>query len=154
MIICFGIDLDHYTSQLKVGTLTANYYKGTQIISLPGSGFVDSSLFILRKADLPFISTLPIKESTIPTYSLKKVGDSINLYASVVDFATASKELLTEFKDEKSEDELKKSVLLTISLSLEIKWRKNIQMIQLTEYSEYRQSGLPDTVADVKPFLK
>lgn len=153
IIIGFGINLDHYVKQLRVSALGGNYYRGINVVIFKGSRFTDSSFFIVKITDLPSIKTLPIGEPVISTYSLEKISDSQNLYASVVDLSKASPELFTELKNEKSEEELKKSVLVTIGLSLEIRWRKEMRMIQLTEYSEYRQSGLPNTLSDVKQFI-
>ncbi len=153
IIIGFGVDLNQYKSELKVPALTDNHYRGIEIVLLDGSRIIDPSFFIVNKKDLPEITTLPIEEATLKKYSLQKISESLNLYASLIDLNKASEELLLELKNEKSEDELKKSVLLTIGLNLQIKWRKEMRLIQLNEYSEYRQSGLPNTIAEVKSFV-
>ena len=57
-------------------------------------------------------------------------------------------------KKDKSIEELKKSVLLSLIISAEIKWKKEIEIIQLEEYSEYSQNGIVAKLEDVHPIDK
>ena len=153
VIIGFGLDIDHYLKELKVSSLSATSYKGIQVILQSGTRSTDAQIFLLKSPDLPSIKTLQLGEKVIATYSLKKISDTLNLYASVVDLAN-NDALRSELKKEKSEDELRKSALLTIGLALEVSWKKQLQLIQLIEYSEYRQSGMPNTLDEVRLFQK
>lgn len=154
VIINFGIDLDYFINHLKVAELSIEKYKNINIYSFNGSQLVRDSFFILKKSDLPNISTQPIGEDIIAKYTLKKISDTINLYSSVIDLNNTSDEIFTENQQEKSGDELRKSVLLSIIISTEFKWKKNIEIIQLNQYSDYLQKGIANKLDDVKPIDK
>jgi len=89
-----------------------------------------------------------------PACPLKKISDRINLYASVIDLNNTSKEVFEENIQDKTNDELRKSVLLSIIISTEFKWKKEIEVIQLRQYSEYSQNGIVNNWDDIKPFAK
>lgn len=147
IVIGFGVDLTNYISELEITTLTS------KIVRYEGARIIEPSFFIIRKEDLPVITTLPIDDAIVKKYDFKKISDTLNLYASLIDLNKASEGLILELKEENGENDLKKSVLLTIGLRLQIEWRKEMRLVQLVEYSEYRQSGLPNTLADIKQFL-
>lgn len=151
VIVNFGINLDYFITQLKVSELSKDKYKNTNIYSFNGSQIVRDSLFILKISDLPNISTRPIDTDIIAKYSLKKISETINLYSSIIDLNNTSEEVLNENKNNKSDDELRKSVLMSIILSTEFKWKKNIEVVQLRQYSEYFQKGIANKLEDVKP---
>jgi len=154
VIVNFGISLDYFINNLKVLDLSANEYKNINIYSFNGSHLVRDSLFILKKADLPNISTRPVEEGIEIKYSLKKISDSINLYASVIDLNNTSAEVYSESKEGKTDDEVRKSVLLCLIISSEFKWKKNIEVIQLRQYSELFQKGIAHKLEDIKPVDK
>lgn len=149
VIVNFGINLEYFATQLKVYELTNGKYKNTNIYSFSGSQIANESLFVLKKSDLPNISTRPIGSEIITKYTLKKISENINLYASVIDLNKAEKEVFDENKNNKSDDELRKSVLMSIILTTEFKWKKNIEVVQLRQYSEYFQRGIVNKLEDV-----
>ena len=151
VIVNFGINLDYFITQLNIPGLSKDKYNNTNIYSFDGSQVVRDSLFILKKSDLPNISTRPIDGDLITKYSLKKISDVINLYASVIDLNNTSTEIFNENKPDKSDEELRKSVLLSIIISTEFKWKKDIELIQLRQYSEFFQKGIANKLDDVKP---
>ncbi len=151
VIVNFGIHLDYFINQLYVPGLSNDKYKNTDIYSFDGSHILRDSLFILKKIDLPNISTKPIEEDIIAKYSLKKISDAINLYSSVVDLNNTTEEIYNENKQAKTDDEIRKSVLLCIIISTEFKWKKKIELTQLRQYSEFIQKGLANKLDDVKP---
>jgi len=150
IIVNFGVNIDFYIDHLKVSELSAIKYKRTDIYSLGSSYCVRDSFFILKKSNLPDITTRPIDKEIITKYTLKKISDTLNLYSSVIDLNETSQEIFNENKQDKSDDELKKSVLLSVIISTEIKWKKNIEVIQLRQYSEFYQEGVPNKLDDVK----
>jgi hypothetical protein len=154
VIVNFGIQLNHFINELKVMGLSSIKYKNTDIFSFNGSHIVRGSLFILKKTDLPNISTKPISEDIIGKYSLKKISDTINLYSSVIDLNKTTPEVYNENKQNKNDDELRKSVLLNIIISNEFKWKQKIEMIELREYSEFFQKGIANKLDDIKPLHK
>lgn len=151
VIINFGINLGYFINHLEVSELSTEKYKNVNIYSFNGSQLVSDSIFVLKKSDLPNISTLPIGEDIITMYTLKKISDTINLYSSIIDLNKTSEEIFNESKQEKSDEELRKSVLLSIIISTEFKWKKNIEVIQLNHYSDYLQKGIVNKLEDVKP---
>jgi hypothetical protein len=160
VIVAYGFNIENYINQHKVPGLSTEKYKKTSIYSFKGSQLVNTAIFILRKSDLPFISTKPIskeiikKYSSNKKYSLKRISDKINLHTSIIDLNNTSEEILNEIKEGKDEDEIKKSVLMSIIISVEILWKKSINIIQLIEFSEYKQKGLPNKISDIEPIGK
>lgn len=151
IIVNFGLNLDYFINQLKVPNLSIEKYKSISIYSFNGSQMVRDSLFILKKSDLPNISTKPIGEDVIAKYALNKISDNLNLYSSVIDLNNTSEEVYNENKQDKSDEELRTSVLLSIIISTEFKWKKNIEVTQLKQYSEYFQNGIANKLDDVNP---
>jgi hypothetical protein len=150
VIVNFGINLEYFISQAKVSGLSNEKYKNINICSFNGSHIVRDSLFILKKSDLPNISTRPIAEDVIARYVLKKISDKLNLYSSVIDLNSTSEDVFNENKQDKSDSDLRKSVLMSIIVSAEFKWKKNIEVIQLRQYSEFFQKGLANKLDDIK----
>jgi hypothetical protein len=152
VIVCFGVFLDYYIKQLSINGLTQSEYKGISIHCFSGSNHVSQSFFILKKDDLPNIKDIPTQDKYISKYSLDKVSRKFDLHASVVDLKSASEEILNENRKDPSDYEIMKSVLLNIHLDLEIKWKNKIDMVQIVEYSEYKQKGLESNLRDIIPF--
>lgn len=151
VIVNFGIDLDYFITELKINQLSKDKYKNINIYSFNSSKIIRDSLFILKKVDLPNISTQNIDKNIITKYSLKKISNTINLYSSIIDLNLASEEIFNENKQNKSEDELRKSVLMSIIISIELRWKKNIDVVQLKLYSEFFQKGITNKLEDIKP---
>lgn len=154
IIVNFGVNIENYVNQHKITGLSKEKYKETNIYSFIGSQLVNNSMFILCKSDLPYISTKTISNKIIKKYSLKKISEKINLYTSIIDLNNTSEEIYNENKEGKEDDEIKKSVLMSIIISVEFLWRKNINVIQLNEFSEYRQKGLPSELKEIETFEK
>ena len=151
VIVNFGVNLDYFITHLKISELSNDKYKNINIYSFNGLPIVRDSLFVLKITDLPNISTKPIDADTITKYSLKKISNTINLYSSIIDLNQTSVEVLNENKQNKTDDELRKSVLMSIIILVEFKWKKNIEVIQLRQYSEFFQKGITNKLDDVKP---
>jgi hypothetical protein len=148
-IVSFGINIEHYINYFKIPNLSLQKYKNIDLYSYSGSRLVHSSIFLLKKTDLPLISSIAIEKEQIDKYSLDKISDSINLYTSILDLNETSEEIFNENKDGKEDDEIRKSVLVSIIISIEIKWKKNVNVINLIEYSKYRQEGLPNNLNEI-----
>lgn len=149
VIINFGINLEHFINHLKVPKLSEEKYKKIKIHSFIGSHIVRDSLFIIKISDLPNITSKSIEDAVINKYSLEKISDSLNLYTSVLDMHEVSEEVFKENEHNKSEDEIRKSVLLNIIFSIEFKWKRNITVIQLRQYSEFRQQGIANKLEEI-----
>ena len=140
---------------MNVPNLTSQKYRDIDIISFKGIGVHYSTIYILKKADLPLISTMSISNEIIQKYSLKKISENINLYTSVIDLNNTTAEIFQENnKDGKEENEIKKSLLLSVVISTEITWKKNINVINIIQYSQYENNGLINNLSEIKPFEK
>lgn len=154
-IVNFGINLNYLIEHLKIPELTINSYKNLPIISFRRTSAVNDSLFILHKDDLPKISTLEIDPKIETEYNLTKESETLNLYTSVIDLNNESSNIFSELeKEDFKKDELKKSVLMTINITTEFKWRKEIQAIQLRQTSDFRQKGIANNLKDIKPIIR
>ncbi|GAB3566940.1 hypothetical protein GCM10027578_16800 [Spirosoma luteolum] len=150
VIVIIGFDLEGFIGKYNIDNLTKTSYKDINIVKLPYGNDIGNSLFILKKIDLPNIIFREIKEETITIYTLRKISDLLNLYASVIDLRTASQEIRDDNSQNRTKEELDKSVLVNLYQSIEIRFRKNIKLIQLTEYSKYDQEGTSNNLDDVQ----
>lgn len=149
IIIALGLDLNEYITERKVRGLKQAAYKGIPIIELPSTTVIDPSLFVLKKNDLPSIEILAPAPSEIEQYELKSISDVYAIYASVIDLNKASQQIRDENAQGKTDDELRKSVLMNLLFKVKIAWQQTAKVYQLIEYSEYREQGIPNELATV-----
>ena len=149
VIINFGINLEHFIKNLRVVGLSMDHYKSTPIYSFKDNSMVRNSLFILKNSDLPNISTISIDKAIIKKSGLNKISDQIDLYSSVIDLNNTSQEIFQENIQGRSEEEVRKSVLLSIILSAEFKWKRNIEVVQIRQSFEFLMQGIVNTLSDV-----
>ncbi len=149
IIIALGFPLEYYINMLKIEGLNEASYKNIKIVTLRRAGITRRSLFIVKNLDLPKILTLEIPLDVKEKYSLEKISDQFNLFANVLDLNLTTQEIRNENIENTTDEELRKSALLSINLDIEISWKKNVQLIEIVEYSEYRQNGLPNTLDDI-----
>lgn len=154
VIVNFRVNLDYYINDIRVALLSKEKYKDINIYSLEGSHLVKTSFFILKRSDLPNISSKPVTNDIISKYSLEKISESINLYASIIDLNNTSNDIYNENSEDKSEDEIRKSVLLNVYFAMEFEWKRNIDVIQLKQHSEFLQKGIANKLDDIKPLSK
>ncbi|MBN2747741.1 MAG: hypothetical protein JXR34_13525 [Bacteroidales bacterium] len=151
VLVSFGFNFDLYINHYHVPGLSEDYYNGTRIVSFAGNSLVQDSIFILKEEDLPSITSRQLDASTIEKYELgTPLCENPYLYASVIDMNKATPEIFAESKGEKTDDELKKQALVSLALIVEIAWKKDVRIIHIMEYSEYRQQGTPNDLKDVK----
>jgi len=151
VIINFGINLNFFINQIRVPELTKDNYKNIKIFSFEGWHPLRDSLFILKKSDLPQILNKPIDLATRNKYELDEIEKNNLLYCSIIDLNKATEEFIEEIKKEKSVEEIKKMVLINIDLSLEIRWNKNIEVIQLNQDIDFLEKGIANNLTDIKP---
>jgi hypothetical protein len=153
LIICFGVDIDFFVNKLKISKLKKGSYQNISIINHSGSKLLSSSFFILKKEDLPKLSTLKIDETIISKFSLEKQSEILELYTAIIDFNNSPKETFYDFYNQSytNEEELKQSLLLKIVMDTEIKWKRNMEMVHIIQYSEYEQEGILNELREVKP---
>lgn len=148
-IISFGINIPYYVENLKINELALDNFKGIPIISFDTSRAVEQSIFIIKTIHLPTMIFKGVDKDLINKYSLESISDKFNIFASVLDLNYVDKEIINENLSNRTEDDLKKSVLLCIIYILEIRWMKNISVLQLIEYSQYVHDGLPNKAEDI-----
>lgn len=154
VIVAFGVNIEYYINEYKITGLNQEKYKETEIYSFSSPRIVHNSIFILRKSDLPFISTKQISDEIIQKYSLERISEKLNLFSSIIDLNRTSKEIYDECKQGRGDEEIKKSVLMSIIISVEFLWKKKIEVIQLNEFSEYKPKGLLNELNEIEPFEK
>ena len=154
ILISFGLDINRYINYYRIPNLSEEKYHNIKIFSYSGNQLVHSSMFIMSTSDIPQISTTPISQDIIEKYSLKKISEKLNLYCSVIDLNSTSEEIFNENIGNKDPEELQKSVLLSIILSTQISWKKNVDIIHFMEYSHYRQQGIQNTINDIVQIKK
>lgn len=154
VIINFGVHLDFFINSIKVDGLTPDSYRNTIIYTFQGSHSVNDSMFILKKSDLPNITSKQIAENLIEKYSLEKISETTDLQYSIIDLNDTSDDIYNESIQNKSEDEVRKSVLTSLYVTTEIKWKKNAEVIQLRQHSEFFQKGIANKLSDVKSLSK
>lgn len=150
VIISMGINLPEYIAKYNISGLTPTSYNGLSIIQIPIGSFRIPSLFIINRLDLPRIDLLKPTEEEVSTLSLEKISETLDIYASVIDLHTADQNLRSEAAQNISNDDLDKSVLISVYLRLEILLKSNTRIIQLAEYSVYNQEGTPNSVNDIQ----
>lgn len=149
IIISVGINLAYYRDQLNIPNLSEKKFRDIELVSFNYSGSTPKSLFILKKKNLPKFIFYHLKRDKIEKYHLERISSNHNIYASVLDLNTVSQEFLNEINSGNL-DELKKKVMLTIMFMFESQWKKNVPIIQIKEYSQYRQNGLINNFSDIE----
>ena len=95
---------------------------------------------------------MSILKEEIEKYNLNLIDPNLNLYTSVIDL-NSSPLLLSELEPTSNRD-LKKSVLVSLLLKIEIQWKKEIKMVQIKAYSEYKEKGIPNKLSEIVSFVK
>lgn len=149
-LINCGLNISYFRDSLNVSELIADKFDGLRIINLQNFGGVEPSLFAIKVNDLPNMLINEIDQDIREQYNLRRISEAHPIYSSVIDLNKASEELIKELSYDKTEEELRKSVLLNIFMKMEIRWKKSPMVVQLIQYSEYRQKGLPNKLTDIK----
>lgn len=150
VIINFGIYLNYHINSLNIIGLRGDSFLNLPIYSFVNSQLVKNSLYILKKRDLPFVVTCEISNTVVQKYGLKKISDNYNLFASVINLTDRPTSFLEELDQNTSLDDLKKSVMLCIFIFVEFLWKRNIEVTQLIQYSEYSQKGIVNSLDDIR----
>lgn len=152
VIVALGLDLERLSADFKIKGLESDNFKAIPILSLPRLPRIRDSLFIFRKECLPNVEFQELEPSVMEIYDPQLIDENLQLYAKVLDFHRSSPQVLEKFLDGKSEDELRKSVLLCTFIHWKISWPSTMEMVHFRVYSAYREEGLPNTLKDIRPF--
>ena len=117
---------------------------------------VGSSFFIIAKSDLPFIE-FSNNKNEIENFKLEIIDEPLNLYARIIDLKEREGEEIVKLLKEDETSiylELDKKVLAYISFNANIVWESQVNLVQLSLYSEFKQKGLPNTIDEIEKFAK
>jgi hypothetical protein len=140
IIINFGVDI----SRLNISS-------NLTIVSFEEKRLGSQVLYVLKKTDLPTITTLPLDQEIIEKYKLDFINEKLNIYTTNVSLNDVSEEIYKENKGNRSDDDMRKSILLGVFIKAEITWKKNIDVIQISNFSIYSSAELPNSIEDIKP---
>lgn len=152
VLVCFGINVQNFLRQFPTNALSEKSYDGIPIFEFESYGVVRSSVFVLKKVDLPEISTKDLLAELIKEYSLQNRGKTHKIYSSVLNLNTAADSVKEDI--EIDEAEVGKSVILNLMFNLEVKWKKVINIVQLITYSQYNQDGILNELTDIKAIVE
>ncbi|AHF17666.1 hypothetical protein [Niabella soli] len=149
-IVSFGINIQELIKNANNDSL-----KDFKIINFNHRNYhlVGDSLFVLKLKDLPKLNYKEPKSEEIEKYSLVKTIDEYNLYTTVVDL-NLSPDLREEFAENSNGKDLRKSIYMAISMSLEVQWKKSIHCIQIKQASAYRERGIINNLSDIKAIVE
>lgn len=150
MIINFGISLEWYVTHEKVEGLTMKSYNSIHILTFTNFNreMMPSGLYLLRKEDLPYLHVSEPPADEIRDYGLELLVEKFHIYGSVIDL-----HLRRDLADQLTEEDranASKLVLLYLAMHLEIRWKKQVKVVALNQYSEYRNNGIPNNLRDIK----
>ena len=158
VIVNFGIYLGYLINQLKINKLSETDYDGIPIL-LDTNYFnqlAGRSIYLLRKEDLPYMIFREPTEQLKDTYRLQPIEyenhREYKLHASITDLRKVENADLKEELSSSDED-LDKSVYIYIYTGLELRWKKSAKVIELKQYNEFQEKGIPDSLDDVKVSL-
>ena len=138
VIINFGLDLS------ELSNIT--------IISFEEKSLGAQVLYILKKSDLPIVSTLPLEPKDIEKYHMVIINENLNLYTTHVSLNDSAKDIYQENIGSRTEKEMKKCILLGVFLKTQIAWMKKVNVMQIKSYSIFSIDELPNTIEDIIPF--
>ena len=150
IIISFQQSIDYYKRAYKINGLNEDNYKGIKIFNFQvcNQRYVAGSYFIMKKEDLPH---LIINKPEFTSEYCNIIIPEFEVFASVIDLKTEDvirRKVEADCKQERLED----SVLTTIEMNAEIRWKKEAKVIAFRAASAYEDRGLPNKLEEVKPF--
>ncbi|RWU05057.1 hypothetical protein [Pedobacter chitinilyticus] len=150
VIVNFGIELNYQINYEKIDGLTATQYKSLEIITFDNfnRAMMNPTFFVLEKRHLPALVCKQIAQDQLQKYSLTEIDEELHIYASVIDL-NLNDDLRNELEAEDIYPNLRKSALLYIGTPIEIRWAKNIKMLALSQFSEFRNRGVANDAGDV-----
>jgi hypothetical protein len=157
VILNFGVNLSNFEEKKTGKKLVEGKYNGIEIVNLreASTNFTRYSIFVLKKTDLPNILFKDIPIDLIKRYKLKEPDEDFKISISMLDlFEEKNSDIRKVFEGSNIDKDLMKYVFLAIMFNLEIRWKKDIKMVQLTTYSRYEDIGLPVKVSDIISFDK
>lgn len=151
-IVTVGVNLNPH--KLEGSTYKENVleeYNGIPVIDFGYSQFeaVNKSIFIMRNEDLPCIVHNEVNEQVVNKYRLVKIDEKYNIYAIVINLHEDSV-LKSELKKRLTIQDLDKYVLACVDMNTEVRCRENAKCIQIKAFSQFNNTGKPNSLLDIK----
>jgi hypothetical protein len=150
IIISFQQSIDYYKRAYKINGLNEDNYKGIKIFNFQvcNQKYVAGSYFIMKKEDRPH---LIINKPEITSEYFDIIFPEFEVFASVIDLKTED-EIRRKVEADLEQEGLEDSVLTTIEMNAEIRWKKDAKVIAFRATSAYEDRGIPNNLEEVKPF--
>jgi len=113
--------------------------------------FVGESLFILNKKDLPNLDYKELAHDKINEFEYEKIIDDFNVYLSMLDLNKHDNKRKA-LQNMQSQEDLKKSVFISICINLSICWIKNVHMVQIKLATPFNEKGIKNSINDILRF--
>ncbi len=112
----------------------------------------DNKIFVLPKTQLPVLYYKTPTKEIEKEEELKPIIDSLNVYASIIDFNEEGYENIKKRWSNKSNENIEDlNVQVTIWLLWVIMWQKDRKLIQINIQSPYREQGISNSLEDILP---
>lgn len=153
VIINLGLNLSYLADKAKVPDWQPDSYRGSEIIDYR-AGSLPDSLLIMRRVELPAMRFSQPDPAELEKYSLVKISQQVELYASVLDTNNLATEVTTEVQNgdfgDFADDQLTAQALEILWLSLEFKWQQQAKLVWLQ--APYHQAGKTSDLAAINAF--
>ena len=145
VIISFGIKDTDFKSNNNLNTINFIYFDKYDY------NFVGESLFILNKKDLPKFDYKELVHDKIIEFEYEKIIDDYNVYLSILDLNKQDNKRRA-LQNMKTQEDLKKSVFISVCINLSICWIKNIHMVQIKLATPFNEKGIKNIPNDILKF--
>ncbi|MGL1885493.1 MAG: hypothetical protein OCD76_03170 [Reichenbachiella sp.] len=152
ILIGFGINVEFL--KLDLPNITDSDIHGIKLVNYDrfNSSLLKQSLFLIRKSNLPSCEFLEIEKDLVKKLELTKLSDvDFNIYGGVANLnenETLRKELVKE--QQMTEDELKRSVYISVAYNAKVQWQKGVDCIQIELYYDYYNNGNPNSLDEIE----
>lgn len=159
VIVAFNIYWDYYINAKQKGLVKkedGSYaYKDVTILNLPSGSmrFVDKTLFVLRKEDMPVLSFEDMPDAQIEQYRMEKIEDEFKLYASLIQLSQHN-DVAVMVNNDLPEVDIKDKTLFGAFLNAKVLWSKYIPILQLKLMYSLGDNGRADDIDKVTSFQR
>lgn len=155
IIVIFGnFNLEYYIKNLGLKDLKKSDYKGVEIIHyLRSVRNVGTSIFVLKKEELPWINFNEVPYGLRELYELEEVNSELKIYGTVSDLNTNNK-LREEVQKESRETikDLEKQVFQSINFRTTLLFKKNMKMVRIQIKGYFDSQLTVNGLDDIKKF--
>lgn len=163
IIAAIGLNVEmvagYYSKKSKIEKESDNIYFLSNkrvriaIITLSSISFesLNNSLIVLKKSDLPYLKKHDVDNKLKEKYKLEEIDDTNMIYGSIIDLNKDNNIKEEVLKVYSGNEVLDESVLSTVSVSYELRWKKDACATQIQVFSPYETKGDITVIDDIKP---